>query len=64
MPSLEKVFGGLKFLLEWLILLGQARGKILTLDNLRRIFILSIMFHVQEQLGIGGSLAPSLLLCI
>ena len=31
-----KVFGGWKFLLEWLILLGQARGKILTLDNLRR----------------------------
>ena len=36
MPSLGKVFGGWKFLLKWLFLLGQARGKILTLDNLRR----------------------------
>ena len=36
MPSLEKVFGRWKFLLKWLFLLGQARGKILTMDNLRR----------------------------
>ena len=36
MPSLGKVFGGWKFLLKWLFLLGQVRGKILTMDNLRR----------------------------
>ena len=49
--------------MEWLILFGQARGKILTLDNEEYLYCQQ-MLHVQEHLGIGGSLAPLLLLCI
>ena len=57
MPSFEKVFGGWKFLLEWLILLGQARGKILTLDNLRRnIYIVNICFMCKNSWALEGHL--------
>ena len=44
-----------KFLLEWLILLGQAMGRILTLDNLRRnIYIVNRCYmckNIWESVG-------------
>ena len=57
MPSLGKVFGGWKFLLKWLILLGQTRGKILTLDNLRRnIYIVNRCLMCKNSWELVGHL--------